>query len=234
MRYLTIEEVINFAASTIEGVKRRDKVVFRQWAYAAMRDLGVGKLDEKTAEISVDDFSIKKPCDLVHTIGLSVYNNDNVELYYTYKGWGQEVLRRDKRAYTRERDLVSSRRIVSNRVGSRSIASFIVTEDKDYYNLSSDARSADYGIVKYFGLPIDEDGDLMFIDDDLLAVSAFIRWMYETRQRENQSAIADRRQDWIIEAGKARAKKKSVSIFEAKDIAKHYMSMIDKFIDNID
>jgi hypothetical protein len=203
--FLNIDEIVAHAESIIEDADEAARVVFRQWAWLGERQLGFGGFSEEVSSIVVDDLSIRKPSDLASVIDIALYDSSDLEYQFKYRD--------------------GKKRIHTGDSGQRKID---VSEDAYYFHLGSNGSLITYAKLRYYAYPIDEDNNPMFPEHHLLALMLFIRWMWEMRKNKNQSAIAEARAVWIMEAQKTKAANKMPHQLKGAEIAKQWMSMIDK------
>lgn len=204
--YITLDEVVDNAATTLRGSDNFDRNLMRQWAAIGERQIGFHLGAVKNCKIDVVDLSIKKPMDYVNK-GLDemgIFTSDGKEIRYTYRGYGKPVLpKRNAREFTVE-----------------------VTEDAHYWHLDSTAEGAAYAHIRYYGFPTDEDGMPLIPAHHLLALMYFCRYMYGLRNPDMADPNAEQ-QRWTIEAAKARNKNKIPSRIELREIAKDWMHMLN-------
>jgi hypothetical protein len=103
-----------------------------------------------------------------------------------------------------------------------------VSEDAYYYHLGTNASNIAYAKLRYYAYPIDDENNPMFPNHHMLALMMFIKWMWELRKNDNQSAIGMAEGNWIKQSTKAKAANKMPDMLKGKEIATTWMSMIDK------
>src|SRR5690606_20542189 len=89
--FMTIDEVVNFSMTTCKGATSEDRLLFRVWCVAAMRDLGVNKDWVKIATLPVKDFTIEKPSDMVSTIKIALYDIDGNEIAHKFRSGSKKI-----------------------------------------------------------------------------------------------------------------------------------------------
>lgn len=214
-RFLTIEEVVENVMLSIDGVDSRDKVVFRQWVYIAMRQIGFSDLSIDTECVEVCDLSFRKPDNLVSTIEVSLSDGLNPIRY----------------KYVQNQGLLC---IDETAVMNLGFGRIILSEDADFYHLSSNGSTVVQADIKFYGLPVNEDGELVIPERDLFSIMSFVEFMYIKRKRISNpreisnSDLSEFKDMWLRELMKAKGRNKMPSIHQASAIAKMWMSMIQK------
>jgi hypothetical protein len=89
MNYLSIDEVVAYAAEALSAQDSRDLAVFRTWAYQAEREIGPGLGHIREEEIAVCDKAVKKPDTLASLIEVELYDAEGRRLSYRYELGGQ-------------------------------------------------------------------------------------------------------------------------------------------------
>lgn len=218
MKYLPIEEVVSNAMLSLGCEDSRDKIIFRQWAYIAMRQIGCSYLDIEIACPEVCDLSFRKPTNLISTIEVSLADVSGRSINYKY---------------IHNRGLLPMDEATSLSLGYGMI---MLSEDDDFYHLSSNATCITAAEIKYYSLPVDENGDPKVPERDLLTVMSFIEFMYIKRKRIMSPNLVSGgdltlfRDLWQRELMKAKGRNKMPSIHQAREIARGWMSMINKAI----
>lgn len=208
-QFISVEEIVANAATIIKDARKEDRNLFRQWAYIAERDIGFSTLNEKVFPTPVEDLCFAKPLDFAMANDLSLYDSQGREYRYSYKGTSKNLHRREDSEFLHDRTIQ-------------------VYEDSHFFSLSSNGTNITHAKLLYYAYPIDEDGDLLIPETHMVAIMSYIKWMWERRKSENPGMIQLERMEWEIESSRARSKNKMPSMLRGKEIAKNYMSMIDK------
>ncbi len=214
-RFLDVREVVENAMWSLDNTNSRDRVVFRQWAYVAMRQIGFSFLNIKEECVPVCGLSFEKPCDLVSTIEISLVDNIGSPVKYRY---------------------ISNRGLlpIDESFNVHPNSTVIMSEDANYYYLSSNASTVVQAQLKYYGLPINEEGMPLIPEIHLLAVMSFIEFMFIKRKRASTPKLisgqdmSEFRDIWQRELMKAKGKNKMPSIHQSKHILKDWMTLINK------
>lgn len=218
---IPLDEITAEAKSILKDATDHDRLLFRQWAVTALKQLGPTKDNVEIATLYPIDYSMKKPDDCSSAIDIALFTSGDLEIKAKYKSGAQRIHTRTDR---------------NLRDGLYSYSEGFpveISEDDYYFNLSTNSNNVAYAILRYYKLPIGDDGLPMIPEVYREAIIQFIRWRWQIRQNENQSAIAQARQDWLIERGTAKGNAKMPSMLEAKTIMNDWVSMIGKnFKDN--
>lgn len=218
---ISLDEITAEARSILKDASDVDRLIFRQWAISALKQLGPTKDNYEICTLYPVDFSFKKPDDCASSIDIALFTNENQEVRAKYRAGGQRIhVRRDR----------------NQRNGEYSTSLGLpveVSEDDYYFHLSSNSTNVSYARLRYFKMPTEDDGTPLIPEVYREAILMFLRWRWHMRQNDNQSAIAQARQDWLIEKGTAKGNAKMPSMLEAKTIMTDWVSMIGKnFKDN--
>jgi len=203
--FLNIDEIVAHAESIIDDADEGIKVLFRQWAWLGEQQLGFGSVNEETKDIVVEDLSIRKPSHMASAIDVALFDSSGAEFQYKYQ---------------------FGKKRIHNEDGSQS--KIDLSEDAYFYHLGSNGSGITHAKLRFYSYPIDEDNNPMFPNHHLFALMMFIKWMWELRKSSNQSAIGMAYTNWIQQSTKAKAANKMPDQLKGEEIAKTWMSMIDK------
>jgi hypothetical protein len=205
IKLLSLDEVVANAMTIIPGVKKEMRPYFDQWAWLALRQLGPVKENLAVATLTLEDLSFAKPSDFISAIDIALFNAAGEELKYHYRSGKQRIHNTEE-----------------------TNSCFIeVSEGDQYYYVSSNADTAgiNHAVLRYYAMPLDENGRPVIQDYMTVAIMAFCRWMWELREGKGSSGEAM----WRVEAARARSKGKMPDMLQGKQIARTWMTMIDKF-----
>ena len=208
-KLISIDEVVASAVTILPGATNTEKVFMRHWVVLGNRELGLSKDNVVTEKIDVQDFTIRKPENLLSIDDIGLYNSSDKELATIYKGYG-EMTHTDLDTISGTLKLTIS-----------------ISESDDFLHLSSNGDSVDYAKIRYYSIPIDDSGDPLILERKRLAIVFFLNYMWAIRQGANQSEVDRAELRWLREAAKQRAKNKMPSVLEAKSISSWYMSLIN-------
>jgi hypothetical protein len=215
-RFLDIDYVTAMASTIIKGATTEDRVLFKSWVYLGMREIGPSKDNVKVASVLCQDFSIRKPDDYIEGIDIGLFNALGQEMRYRYRP-GSERVHNVK--YVRNLELPTAGDVTG---------AIDLSEDDYYFHVSSNATGVSYAKLRYFSFPIDSKGQPKVPEGQLNAIMHFIRYMWAMSQDDNQSKIENSYMVWQRELSKAKTRNKMPSMIEGKEIAKTWMSMIQK------
>lgn len=223
MTFVSADTVIARAQTTIPTANSMDKLVWYEWVWMSLQDLGLSDEDIRTCTIRPKDCIAKKPEDVKHIIELALYDAQGNELNHKFRT-GAKRIYQDKRLFP-----------VESSNGSETISSNSLTipvdVSEDRYNiiLGTNGSHVTDIVLRYFTYPIDEKTKLPLVREmEVMAVIYFIRYMWALRANENQSEIAQAELRWFRESDRVRARKKmhSVTPEKAKQIQKEWMRLI--------
>jgi hypothetical protein len=205
--FVNVEEAIATAESFLpEGISLT-RPFARQWAYLALRDIGPGDhWFEECWLYPNENLNMRKPDNMWKPIDIALYDSSGNELKFVYRGLGHRKHRLDRVDLQPYIDL---------------------SEDTHCFILGSNGTSVNKAFLQYWRLPIDEDGTPLVPESQVLAIAFFIYWMWEKKQRTNQSAIAQARQDYLEARREARNRSKMPSGIAFEQAAKEWTSMLN-------
>jgi hypothetical protein len=208
VRFLTLDEVVANAMTVIPDAKKEMRPYFDQWAWLALREIGPAKENVNVATLTLEDLSFKKPDDYVSAIDLSLFDTNNQEIKYHLRSGKQRIHQVD------------------------APLSFIELSDGEhYYYVSSNAAdfNLNHALLRYYAMPLDENGRPVVPDYMTVAIMAFCRYMWALRSSANNGATDLAERTWRIEKARASSNAKMPDMLMGKQIAREWMSMIDKF-----
>ena len=91
-KYITIDEVVASAMTILAGSTDTEKVFMRHWCVLGNRELGLSKDNVVTDKINVQDFTIRKPENLLSIDDIGLYSDSDVEYATVYKGYGEMTI----------------------------------------------------------------------------------------------------------------------------------------------
>jgi hypothetical protein len=212
MNFITIDEALNSVLTLDRNHTREDRLIYKFWIWRAVRDIGCPKATLKTVVLDLENNSVKKPEDHLHTKDLALIGFDGLDYTYKYKGYNARI-----HPKTPVNDPISLE----------------VYEDPYCFHLNSEATNIDKINLSYWAYPTDENGDPLIPDHYLYPVMRFCSLMKAERDGDSLGKIQIFMQEWKIQAAKARGKNNMPNIPEARDIMKGWMSMIPK-MSNLD
>ncbi len=201
-RFLTLDEVVGEAMSIVKGATSEHRNVAKTWAYRGLRQLGPSKDNIEVCTLYPEDYVMMKPSDFHSAIDVALYDSAGRELRCSYRSG-------NKRIHEDFSDLDGLIKI---------------SEDDEYFNLSSNSTNVAYAKLRYFRFPVDQDGFPLFPEYSADAIAMFIKY---------KLALLNESRDWpVFEASwkAARAEVRSINKMPSgmmfKQFAKEWMSMI--------
>lgn len=223
-RTIPVDEVVSEACTILKRVTEQEKIFMRQWAYTALRKIGLTKINIQVSDrIYLDDWSAKKPDNLIRTNDIALYNSSGNEVMTKFKGYGSGNITVGEQ--------VSSRIHQDIRSSTSNTSYIAITESDNYFNVESfndDDEEDIFLLVRYYAIPIDSDGLPKIPEHCTLAIIMYIRAMWAMRENSNQSHIQLAWQMWKEERASAESKGKTPDMIEGKAIAETLNSMIQK------
>lgn len=215
-RLATLEEVVDTATLICKGATDEDRLIFRQWAWLGLMQIGPTTHWVKTCRIDAKNLSIRKPKDYASKIAVALYDSSDQELRYEFFGEGARVH--------------TDRQTVHSSTSQEQVTGLItLSEDSYYFHLGTFGDRVSYAQIRYLALPVDSNGLIMIPEDNILAVTMFIRWHWAMRQRENQAEIELARDTWFKEKDRIYGDNKMPSYFDAKEFGKKWLSLINGY-----
>lgn len=213
--FVPASRVIATAMSVLEGADSMDKAYFKEWLYLGMLDIGITNDWFDQCTLYPDNYTLKKPDGFQSAIDLALYDANNNEFEYVLRGMGTRIH-------------ASDNGLINNNEYFPSLGAPIdLSEDPYYFHIGSNGASISYATLKFWKYPIDENGDILVPEQDLLPLVFFIRYMWYLRKDDKQG-IAMANQKWIASRNEARAAHKTPSILEGTEIARSWVTLIPK------
>lgn len=214
--FVSIDVVRSTAKSIMEDADTMDRAYFDEWVY-----LGLGEIGPNGAWISPPttlypvNMELLKPKDMYAPISVGLYNSSNQELRYTYRGQGKRV------------HLSGNNNIDASIYAPEFGAPIDLSEDAYYFYLGSNGTAVSYAKITYLKFPVDELGNMLIPETDVLALAHFVRYMWMMRKNDKQGERMARA-SWISMRNEARATHRIPSELVATEIARTFNSMIQK------
>lgn len=212
MNYLSIDEIVATAETVIPKATTEDKLIWRNWTWLALQDLGISDEDIKSATLYPKNGLCKKPDDFRVLVDLVCVDSANAQLVHKFRTKGHRLY------YDTRNDLQITSGIPVD-----------VSEDRFNFILGTNADDVAALNIRYFAYPIDKKTGLPMIrEDEVMAIIYFIRYMWAMRKDDNRSEIQEKQVAWFRESDRVRARKKMTSLTEekAKSIGKSWMRLI--------
>ena len=219
-KYISIDALIAEASSTIKNFTEQESQLARQWAYTALRSIGLSKLDIKVSDqLTLTDWSVTKPVDLASTIDIALFDSAGQEIVTKYKGFANHEIEGSEARIHQDARMWRG--------------AIQISEDDTYFNVeefADDSPTEAYIVVKYYGYPVDLDGYPKIPETHTVAIMMYIRWMWSMRERTNLGEQQIAREVWLRERAAAYGRMKTPSQIEGLEIARGINSMIQKTV----
>lgn len=186
---VTVKQLIASVFLRLELDDSRDEVVFNEWIWDALREIGPSRLDKKRACMDMHDLCFNLPHDYSSAIDLNLLDSSGAIYSYHYSETGFLESEVNNRSDSRGQ----------NASLSGGYNRLTIVENKRSFSLSSNAN--DLGITSaelvYYALPMDGDGNILIEEIMQEAVMAFIEYMYIKRERnKDRNKIPMSEVDW--------------------------------------
>jgi hypothetical protein len=194
---ITLEEVVASAFLALDIEDTRDELVFREWAWDALREIGPSRVDRKTECIPVEGLCAMKPHDYLYGLDMNILDCHGNIYYYQMAESG--ILESEQQ----NTDVGGSSLSQNVDVGGASIK---VAEQKEIFAFSSNAANA--GITKielsYYSYPMDADGEPLIEEKMKEAIISYIEYRHIKRERSRRrgtrdvplAEVVDARDEW--------------------------------------
>lgn len=209
-----VEEVVAEIFSRLELSDTRDEAVFYNWIFSALRELGSSSLDITSECIKPVDLCIPKPCNYGGLVQL-ILSDDKGSVPFVFTNTGAKTDRGD---YYQNIDRV-----------------IYVSEEDNRFVLSSNAKGVENVEIRYYALPVDDEG-LPFVRENLKeAVIAFCEFLWIKRQRNRRrkeipmSEVDWFKNQWEISKRTAKGRNKMINPVEAESILRKWVSTIGQY-----
>jgi hypothetical protein len=208
-RLLPIEEVLAEIRFDSDNEDGRDNLVFRQWVFRALRNIGYAKNQRKMSElIPVEDFGFPAPCDMAEPLQVNLLDAVGCSLLFNYAGGGEFTGMPGCQITLNEQ------------------------EESGTFALSSNAGEIAFAEIDYWAMPVDSSGMPLTPEIFLEAVLAFVEWRWTKRQKKRKpkeisnADVATAKADWIVLAQQAHGRSKLPPQMEAERLSRGNISRI--------
>lgn len=223
MSYVTLDHVTAFAGTLIKETDGINRNIWKDWIYTgAMLELGISDDEMDVAELTPKELLAPLPDNCRSIVELACYDSAGQILPHKFR--------------TGVRRIFTDKRVLDTATagGSTSINSNIpvdVSNDDTNIVLGTNGVSVATILIRYFKYPIDENGNPLIREEDVMACAYFVKFMQAMRDNSNRSEIEQYKQMWYLAADRAKAKKKAASMTQekAKTVLKDMMRLIPSF-----
>jgi len=172
---ISIDEVVAMAFTLLDSEESRDEILFENWAWDAVREIGPTRVSKRKQCLPVIDRCITKPKDFCYAIDMSLLDPCNNAHYFQYSesGWLASTQRYNNDSSTLYLNSGSTYNCIK------------VTETNCTFELSQEADCEN--IVKaellYYHLPLDDQGRMLIEENLKLAIIAYIEYCFYKMHR---------------------------------------------------
>lgn len=209
MSFLTVEEVVAASATITGSPTREERMIYSMWVWIAERQIRSYKLSTKTAELPVVDCVARKPLDYISIQDIALIDSKGNDIVFNYKGFNKRI-----------------HPITSVNNPSK----LEIYEDEHCFHISNVSPFSGLDIdcvhIRYSGMPIDEEGNLMIPESHLQAIMRYIKYMDGERNNYPESKMERLQRQWHIQAQKARGADQMPNSLEARSILSKWMTHI--------
>ena len=218
MSYITLDEATAFARTLIKEATESDRLLFREWIFQGLMELGVSMAQVKVCTIEAKENRLRLPEDALPRgiKNIALYSGNN-EVRYTYNEGVKRIHAND--------NTLQNAGTYDPKFGSL----VEISMDDYYIHLSSLGDTVTHAKIRYYSLPVDEQGQPKIDKDLRLALALFVRYCWEMRNNDNQSAIDQAYKQWIKERNSKRGKRKMPSELEMQAIERYWLTMLPNF-----
>jgi len=223
MAYVSINEVTAAAQTVMKQSDNMDRNLWKYWAYLAALELGVSDDEIRVAELTPNvDLEAPLPQGCRQIIELALYDSSDTQLKHKYRTGTTRIYPNEYDDYM----TTSYETDVFQRVYPVD-----VSNDMNYVYLGTNGEHVTKIVIRYFAYPVDDSGQPMIREEDVMACVYFIRYMDALRQDDNRSKIQQDQLNWFREADRARARKKMSSMTpdKARSIMNSLMKVVPAF-----
>jgi hypothetical protein len=219
MQYLSIDEVLAEALSIVKD-KAAHEAVARQWIWTNLMQTGVSEEEIEVCTITPKNLLARKPKNLRKLKELALFDAAGDLIPHTFRSGKTRIY--------------PNTNIATASTGSDGETEYTYTTvdvSEDRYNIVLGTNASDVTTValRYYSLPLDDNGDPLVREDEKLSCIFYVRWMIGLLEDSNQSKIQLDEIRWKQEVDRARASKKSISEEMRDTIGRDWLRMIPSF-----
>lgn len=214
--FVTADQVIATAASIIEDADTMDRAFFKEWIYLGLQQ--IGPTDAWVTECTLypnDGLQLPKPKDMYMPLDLGLYDVGGNELRYSFRGLSTRIHQSGNTT------------LDAGQYAPEFGAPIDLSEDSYYFHLGTNSSLVSYAVLKYLKYPVDEVGNLLIPEKDILPLSFFLKYMWYCR-KDDKVGMGQWNNKWIAARNEARGEHRIPSILDATEIARGWTSMIQK------
>jgi len=213
--FVTIDQVVATAKTIIEDADTMDRAYFKEWVYLGLQQIGPNLSWISQCTIYPNNLELRKPTDLYSTLDLALFDSSNRELRYTYRGIGARIHQS------------GNEEIDSGQYAPEFGAPIDLSEDQYYYYLGTNSTNVSYALLKYLKYPVDDVGNLLIPENDVLPLAYFIKYMWYCR-KDDKAGMGQWNNKWIAARKEIRGEHNIPTRLDANELARSWNSMIQK------
>ncbi len=218
MNYLSLDEVVASARTTIGTSDKQDEVLMRQWAWEALQDVGISEDSIEVCTIKPKNLIAAKPDNCRVLIDVNLLDANGCQFQHVFRTGKKRIYKN-----------VTHPLFILNAAGHPVPIVVDVSEDRNNIILGTNGTGVTSILVRFFSYPIDPNGLPMIREDERMAIVYYIRHMWALRKNDNRSEIDQNYRMWMLESDRARARKKNITNEEFKSIVKRWARLIPDF-----
>ncbi len=226
---ITLEQIVSSAFIALDVDDSRDELIFKEWAWDALREIGPSRVDRKTKCIPITNLCAMKPHDYLYGLDMNILDDSGSIYYYQMAESGFLESEQSFKGFSDN----------SMNTNSSTGASIKVAEQKEAFVFSSNAISS--GVTKmeisYYGYPIDDCGEPLVEEKMKEAIITYIEYRYLKRERRRRvgtrdlplAEVADARDEWRRQRMAIRGDIKMPDPLSADAMLRRWVSGIPNF-----
>jgi len=221
MAYVSINEVTAAAQTVLKDSDNLDRNLWKYWAYLAALELGLADDEIRVAELTPVDLEAPLPEGCRQIIEVALYDSNDGKLKHKFRTGVTRIQPNDF-------DDVAT---TGNSEIYERIYPVDVSNDVSNIYLGTNGEHVAKIMIRYFSYPVDDSGQPMIREEDVMACVYYIRYMDALRRDDNRSKILQDQMNWFRECDRAKARKKMSSMTpdKARSIMMSMMKVVPNF-----
>lgn len=218
MTYVDFEEVVSESISIIgaSGDDELAKNFARQWIWRGLQRTGTSEEDSlEDTKVYAKNLLIKKP---------KMKRLESIALYDANDCYIPHIFHSGKRIHPNTEQWV-----VTTTEGEEVFGPVDLSENRDSFVIGTNGSHVAYALVRYWGYPLDAGGMPRVREDEVEALTLYVRYKWSQRKNENQSEIRENKIAWMEACDWAIAQKKITNGEQKKRMAADLNRMIPNF-----
>lgn len=228
MKHVEFDEVIAEAVAII-GAAGDDEVAknfARQFAWRALQSLGTTDDSIQVTEITAKNLLLRKPKNLKKLVEIALFDSsDNFIQHKFHQGNSRIYPNIDSYSY----NVVLNEGEDDEETVTYS-APVDLSENETSYVIGTNGSQVSYALVRYYPYPLDANSLPLVREDEVEAITAYVRWKWSQRKNENQSEIVNNERVWKQAADWCVAHKKSSDF--SNEVRKRIAASLNRMLPN--